>query len=138
MDIFDEWNKKKKITHDRMNVPAFRVRGIWWIQLGKNIASESLGKGEDFLRPVIIFQKFYGHSAFVIPLSTQKKEGSYYFSFKDSGNFEQTAILSQGRYIDGRRLFRKSAKIGVDTFASLQAHFFKLMKNNPQPNGGGS
>jgi mRNA interferase MazF len=124
---FDQWNEKKKITHQREGVPAFRVRDIWWMQLGKNIASESFGKGKDFLRPVIILQKFYGNSALIIPLTKQKKIGNYYFVFQDSSGNAQTAILSQVRYIDGRRLRRKFAVIDTKIFRLIQSHFFKLV-----------
>jgi mRNA interferase MazF len=132
LKIFDQWNEKKKVTHQRDDIPAFRVRDIWWARIGKNIASESLGKGKDFLRPVIILQKFYGSSALAIPLTSQKKKGNYYFPFRDSFGVAQTAILSQIRYIDGRRLRRKSATIDTKTFQLIQDQFFKLIKNNPQ------
>ncbi len=132
LQLFDQWNEKKKITHQSDNIPAFRIRDIWWVQLGKNIFSESLGKGEDFLRPVIILQKLYGHSALVIPLTSQSKKGSYYFSFTDSVETLQTAVLSQIRYIDGRRLRRKIATIKPKDFEKMQNQLFALIKNNPQ------
>lgn len=137
-DLFDIWNKKKKFTHNRKDSPAFRIREIWWTQLGKNISSETIGKGTDFLRPVLILQKFYGSSALVIPLTSQDKNGHYYFKFQDSKNIKQIAILPQIRYIDGKRLKRKLSKVNPDTFSIIQKKLFMLIENNPQPEGGGS
>lgn len=138
LQLFDSWNEKKKITHQSAKIPYFNVKEIWWVQLGKNISSESLGKGNDFLRPVIILQKFYGKSALIIPLTSQKKEGSYYFSFKDNKDAMQTAILPQIRYVDGRRFRHQLALVPDDVFLDLQEKLLSLIKNNPQPEGGGS
>lgn len=137
-NTFDHWNEKKKITHQRKGVPYFNAGEIWWVQIGKNIASESIGKGDDFLRPVLILQKFFGHSALAIPLTSQEKSGSYYFPFVDLDGNSQTAILPQIRYIDGRRLQHQLSAVDSQIFVDIQNKFFKLIKNNPQPEGGGS
>ena len=126
--LFDQWNEKKKNTHKRNKIPYFKTKEIWWTQLGKNIASESLGKGANFLRPVIILQKFYGTSALVIPLTNQRKNGSYYFTFQDNRNKTQTAILPQIKYIDGRRLCYKLSQISNQTFTNLQTIIINLIK----------
>jgi mRNA interferase MazF len=138
VDIFDVWNEKKKTTHQSYKIPYFNIGEIWWIQLGKNISSESTGKGEDFLRPAIVLQKLYGTSALVVPLTSQKREGSYYFSFLDNQSSSQTAILSQMRYVDGKRLKRQLSSIPTATFQTIQNKIIELIKNNPQPEGGGS
>lgn len=138
LELFDRWNEKKKITHKSEKVPYFFAGEIWWAQLGKNISSESLGKGEDFLRPVLILQKFYGTSALVIPLTSQKKEGSYYFSFSDTEGRVQNAILPQVRYVDGKRFRHKLSEAPEEAFDNIQQKLFSLITNNPQPEGGGS
>ncbi len=83
VDKFDIWNEKKKLIHKKEKVPYFKVGDIWWVQFGKNISSESFGKGKDFLRPALIIKKIYGKSALIIPLTTKNKKGEYFFSFKD-------------------------------------------------------
>lgn len=141
MDKFDIWNEQKKITHKKnQKIPDFDIGQIWWVQLGKNIASEALGKGQDFLRPVLVLQKLYGTSALVIPLTTQKKSGSYYTSFVDSEGQNQTALLAQIRYIDGRRLsyqLSKKRKINKKILVQIQQALFDLIKNNPRQDDGG-
>jgi mRNA interferase MazF len=137
LQLFDHWNEQKKITHQSKIIPSFRIREIWWAQLGRNISSESLGKGKDFLRPVLILQKFYGNSALVIPLTSQPKKGNYYFQFNDKNKMAQVAILPQIRYMDGRRLKRKISTVPSKTFSEMQDKLFSLIKNNPCPEGQG-
>ena len=127
-ELFDIWNEKKKVTHQSDKIPYFNTKEIWWAQLGKNISSEALGKGNDFLRPVIILQKFYGKSALIIPLTSHQKEGGYYLSFKDNNGVSQTALLPQLRYIDGKRLCYKSSLVPDDFFLKLQEKLFVLIK----------
>ena len=95
---FDEWNIKKKETDYLDRNPFFSTKEIWWAQIGQNIASEIVGKGENFLRPVIIFKKVYGNSCIAIPLTLKKREGDYYFPFKDTKNVNQCALGANSLY----------------------------------------
>ena len=137
MNEFNTWNQKKQITHAQENIPYFFPGEIWWAQIGKNIGSESIGKGADFLRPVLVLQKFYGKSALVIPLTKRNKTGSYYFRFKNIKNESHTALLPQIRYLDGRRLNHKLSEVSPETFATIQNKFFGVITKYPQPQRGG-
>jgi hypothetical protein len=99
---FDSWNEKKKHTHLLGSYPYFSKRDIWWSQLGKNIATETLGKGEDFLRPVLILQVVYGNSCIAIPLTSKQRNGNYYYSFRLQGIFSMCTISSN-------QIFRRQA-----------------------------
>ncbi len=99
---FDQWNEKKKTINFYTNFPLFQVGQLWWAYLGKNIATEIDGKGENYSRPVIIIQKVYTDACLVIPLTSSCRTGDYYVSFEDNNGREQCACLAQTRYIDAK------------------------------------
>ena len=57
-EIFNQWNDVKKRTQEKTVTAYFREREIYWANLGKNIGYEQNGKGEDFMRPILIFRKY--------------------------------------------------------------------------------
>jgi len=127
-NVFDKWNCKKKRTHFEGQCPHLSVGDIWWAQLGQNIATEVIGKGEDFLRPVLVLQVVYGNSCLVIPLTSKSRKGDYYFSFIDSKRNFQCGLLTQVRYLDGRRLKYQQSKINKRDFNVLRNAFISLIK----------
>ncbi len=128
LSIFDVWNKKKKTTHENISCPHFSIGEIWWAQLGKNIATEIEGKGKDFLRPAVIIQKLYGNACFVVPLTSKDRYSDYYFSFVDTREKKQCALLPQVRYIDGKRLKYKLSSIKKEDFNLLCYALCSLIK----------
>jgi hypothetical protein len=95
------------------------VRQIWFCNLGKNIGYEQNVKGKDFLRPVIILKKFNNEIFWAIPLTkSKKKDMAYYFTFVFKNN-KNTAILSQLRMIDAKRLSYIAGKMSLDDFIKL-------------------
>ena len=74
---FSEWFGLKKKLHERQQTPPLvSEREIWWASIGENVGSEINGKSALFSRPVIIYKKLSHGFYFVIPTTTQKKEGS--------------------------------------------------------------
>ena len=126
--IFDIWNEKKKVIDSVGTCPHFSIGEIWWAQLGYNIATEVAGKGYDFLRPVVIFQRVYGNACIAIPITSQERKGNYYFSFYDLKGIKQYALLTQIRYIDGKRLKYKLSSIKKEDFLGLRDAFCTLIK----------
>ena len=55
---FEEWNKIKKEIELSDYIPYFDIGEIWWCALGVNIGVEVDGKGNDYLRPVLILKKY--------------------------------------------------------------------------------
>lgn len=140
MNLFDVWNRQKQIVHDAKKIPGFAVRQVWWVQFGKNVGTEVLGKGENFLRPAVVIKKTYGgNSCVVVPLTRKKKTGNYYFCFSDSFGQENCALLPQVRYIDARRLKRFHTLMSSKDFLDLEEALIKFIatKNNPQSGGTG-
>jgi mRNA interferase MazF len=50
---FDRWNACKKTTQTH-RPPLFSEGQVWWCRLGANVGDEQDGKGESFLRPVLV------------------------------------------------------------------------------------
>ena len=134
---FDNWNKVKKKVNNKKGVFSFREKEIWWCHLGHNIGYETYGKSEFFTRPIIIFKKFSSNSFIGIPTSTKIKEGIWYQNFTFSGE-KQTALISQIKFVDSKRLQRKLGELTKYDFNKVKSSFEKLFdfKNNHSPKGG--
>jgi len=126
--IFDKWNILKQIINRDSKIVFFRDRDIFFAYLGENIGFEQNGKGEEFLRPVLILKKFGKNSAFVIPLSTKIKEGKFYFQFTSSLGIKTLALLSQARFLDSRRFKMKKGMISKEDFINLKKKLGKLLE----------
>ena len=129
---FNHWHERKKAIHfDEELQPFFREGEIRWAAIGQNIGTEIFGKGTTFSRHVLILRKVYGHSCLAIPLTSQKKEGSYYHQFTDHKGKTYYALLTQIRYVDGRRILGKMSFVEPEIFTEVQEAFFAMIKNIP-------
>ena len=118
---FDSWNEEKKQTHDNENYrPLYREREVRWCRLGANIGFEQDGTGKDFSRPVLILKGFSRHVCLIIPLTTSKKKNPYHFPIGDIGDRKASAIISQLRLIDTRRLDQQIGVIGKEIFEQIR------------------
>jgi len=61
MDNYDRWNKLKKVLHKTSKNINLKNGNIYLVSIGQNIANEIYGKGEIFLRPVLVLKKL-GHN----------------------------------------------------------------------------
>lgn len=125
---FKVWHSEKSILHDDKIRPFFHEREVWFSSLGLNIGFEQDGRGEQFLRPVIILKKFNNEVFWCIPLTKNKKKGKYYFQFQINENAISTAILSQIRLIDSKRLQYKIGDIKEDDFVELKRKITQLLE----------
>ena len=103
---FDRWNIEKKQAHTE-KPRLYTVREVWWCRLGVNIGSEQDGSGELFLRPVIIVRGFGPHTCMVVPLTTSPRQHPLRIPVGKIQEKEATALLSQVRVVDTRRLVEK-------------------------------
>jgi mRNA interferase MazF len=102
---FDQWNEKKKIVNQAsVSKVFFREREIWWCRLGANVGYEQDGKGNWFKRPILILRKFNEFAFSGVPLSTSNKNDEYHYQFTFSENIKSTALISQVKFIDSKRL----------------------------------
>jgi len=127
MKKHDEWNSVKKNLEKKKSRIYYKEREIYWANIGENIGSEQNGKGDDFTRPLLIFKKFSNDIFFGIPLSTQVKEGNWFFEFSFKDEELSTALLVQSRLFDIKRLDKKIGKISVEDFSMLKIKFKELM-----------
>jgi len=103
---FDLWNEVKKQTH--AEAPRlYTVREVWWCRLGVNIGTEQDGRGEKFLRPVLILRGFGPDACMVVPLTTSMREHPLRVPVGLIDGREARANLSQIRIVDTRRLVEK-------------------------------
>ncbi len=118
--VFDNWNDLKKYSDGLNSHSFFKERDVFYVKIGKNIGCEQNGKNKDFGRPVLILKKFNNDIFWGIPLSRTKNIGKYYFSVEFVQGEKSTAILSQIRLFDGRRLLNKRGMISKDDFSVIK------------------
>ena len=99
--------------------PFFRQQEIWFCHLGANVGFEQDGSGEEFLRPILIFRKFNNEILWGIPLTKTSKKSKFYYSFSFIPGIESSAVLSQIRLIDARRLARHIGYLPKEKFHEL-------------------
>ncbi len=121
LDILAWWRQEMIMRLNGARV-LFKEGELWWCRVGVNIGVEIYGKGSGFVRPVLIFKKFSEESFLAIPLTTQKKRGSWYVPILFSGE-ERIAILSQARTLDARRLVRKIGVLGGGSLRRVHGAF---------------
>lgn len=124
---FLRWHKKKSHLNDAMNGPLFHEREVWLCYFGANIGSEQDGKGDVFLRPAVILQKFGPGVFWALPLTKVPKVDRYRFPLSFRPDIKSFVILSQVRLFDIRRLKRKIGIVeGVD-FELIKQKFKALL-----------
>lgn len=72
---------KTKLNNSAVYPIGFKEREIWICNIGENIGFEEDGKGNSFTRPVLILKVFNRKFCHIIPLTTKRKEGIYYYFF---------------------------------------------------------
>jgi len=132
MKNFNQWNEIKKETEEEHNIVGFRDRDIFYIKMGENIGFEQNGKGEQFVRPIIVLKKFNRYMFFGIPLSTQINDGKFYFTFdfqrRDNRVVSNVALLSQIQLYSSKRLLNKIGVISKEDFKKLNDKFKALLE----------
>lgn len=127
MKNFDEWNKIKKETDGMLKKLLFREKEIWFIKMGENIGFEQNGKGMDFLRPILVYKKFNKSIFIGLPLTRTKKDSEFYCNFIHGGK-NSTAILSQIRLFDSKRLVYRHGKISRFDFDKIKEKLIELLQ----------
>ena len=96
--------------------------------VGKNLGYETFGKGDEFLRPVLVFKKFSRNTFLGIPLTTSTKNDIFHYEFIIKNNSKVNyASLSQLRIFDVSRMHDKLDKMSVDNFSELKVKLGVLL-----------
>lgn len=127
---YNKWNNVKKDIANENRFVGFKNRDIFYMNMGKNVGFEQDGKGDNFVRPVVIVKGFNKDMFFGIPLSTKIKSGKFYYKFKFHKKDEQTeniALLSQMRLYSTKRLLNKIGMIHIKDFQNMKSKFKELL-----------
>lgn len=125
---FRKWHDQKCDIHNVGTRLYFHERDVWFTAMGANIGFEQDGKGEEFLRPIVILKKFNNETLWGITLTSKKKSGKYYFTFKHDEERESTANLSQLRLIDSKRLKYQIGSMSEKDFVELKKRIINLVE----------
>ncbi|MEA2073258.1 MAG: type II toxin-antitoxin system PemK/MazF family toxin [Campylobacterota bacterium] len=128
MKKYDEWNVVKKEMANQDKRLIFKVREIFWLRIGQNVGYETDGKGDSFLRPVLVLRKFSKDTFLGIPLTTSHKDDMFHFRFQMTNSEKISyATLSQVKLFDTKRLHNKLGKISVSDFEALKVELKDLI-----------
>jgi mRNA interferase MazF len=120
---FDAWNESKKhINMMRVDFSRviFKEREIWWCYLGINLGHEQDGKGNRFMRPVLILKKFSKESFIGIPLTGHLANLKYVIACQCEDSIVRYVIISQIRFFDAKRLYKSLATAEYSSFREVR------------------
>lgn len=122
---FDDWNKEKKRV-DLQSPRLYMARQMWWASLGVNVGSEQDGTGVGYQRPVLIVKGISTETCFVVPLTTSSKKHRYRVRIGTIDEREASAVISQLRLIDTKRLVNKIGFLDTVKFQEIRKAVRKL------------
>lgn len=125
---YSEWHEIKSNIDTLEFRVLFQDREIWFCNLGLNVGFEQDGRGENYLRPVIVLKKFNNFMFFAVPLTKTVKSGKFYFPFVFKNDVTSTAILSQIRLLDAKRLRYKVGYVVKKDFEELKTKLKQLLE----------
>ena len=117
---FDSWNTRKKAIHNSGENKFYHPRDIWWCSLGVNIGFEQDGVREEKSRPVLILKGLSKNTCLVIPLTTSLNKHPMRIFLGVVDNRKASAIISQMRVVDTKRLFRKIGILNKEKFEEIR------------------
>lgn len=120
LENFIEWIHYKFKLNNLTRKHVIKQGEVYWCSLGANVGDEQNGKGIHFRRPVLVLKKFNNNIFLGIPLSTKNKNNKYYIqvTVKD---VIQSAMISQLRVIDTKRLDEKIGYIGKNDLEKVKS-----------------
>lgn len=120
---FDGWNEVKKQVDQEPKKKQVSIGKIYWCNIGVNVGREVYGKGNKFVRPVLVLNVLPNGTFLGVPLSSQTKNkaGFMFYKFEDSKQKSQVALLAQTRIFD---IKRKS-----DYFSSVDNQTLRIIKD---------
>jgi mRNA interferase MazF len=118
---YKNWMPIKINVNNKGSFPkGYKEREIWYASIGENIGFEEDGKGKTFARPVLVLKGFSKNLCCIIPLSTTKKRGKFYYAFDGKTGKMSVALLSQIKIIDTKRLRHKIGTMAQEDFVQIK------------------
>lgn len=125
--IFEDWIKYKFKLSALKRTYQIKEGEVYWCSLGVNVGDEENGKGVNFRRPVLIFKKFNNNIFLGIPLTTKNKVNKYYIEVNIKG-ITQSAMISQIRIIDTKRLDDKIGYVSKKDFTLVKLKVIAMIE----------
>jgi len=125
---FWAWHKYKNKLNDNKERLNFNEKEVWFAAVGMNIGFEQNGKGLESLRPIIVLKKFNNGILWAVPTTSKYRDGKYYFRFQQRKGSFSTAILSQIRLIDSKRLDHRIGYINEKDFIEIKERIISLLR----------
>ena len=123
---FLEWiGLKERLHASVISIPYVREGEMWWASIGENVGWEINGKNKNFTRPVIVLKKLAKGFYFVIPVTSQLRNGTWYINFKQREK-AMTACLQQARSMDYRRFYSKLGELDDEDYRKIKQGFLEL------------
>lgn len=117
---FDKWNKIKKEVDETKLSKLYHAREIWWCSLGVNIGFEQNGGGQEYQRPILILKGMSKDTCYVIPLTGSPQINKNRVAIGLVDGTRASAIISQIRLIDTRRLVEKIGFLDKTKFNEIR------------------
>ena len=134
-NIYNQWNEEKKSISKIDTLMKFQQFQIVFMKMGVNIGFEQDGKGDEYLRPVLVYKKFNNRVFLGIPLTSKIKYDKFHFEFEYKKGKKSFAILSQIKLFDIKRAKYYDGKISKKQFETLQEKLLDLIVTPLQKKG---
>lgn len=105
----------------------FKCQEVWNCYLGLNVGREQNGNNVSFLRPVLIVQRFGPHVFWGVPLSTRIPKDSRHHHLFTHDNTQYSALITQLRVLDSRRLVRRVYTLDEANFNAIQLRLGRIV-----------
>lgn len=116
----DDWHEQKKHIDTAEENKLYHEREMWWCSLGANIGFEQDGTGEEHQRPVLILKGMSRKTCYVVPLTTSTKKHKRRIDIGIVESKQASALMSQMRLIDTKRLVNKIEYLDQEIFARVR------------------
>lgn len=126
MKDFDTWNAQKQILDISQTYLHPRAGEIWWVCIGMNVGLEIYGKGDMYLRPVLIINAEDNNTFVGIPLTSKIKNSRYGCVIRTSDDRLHTALTHQVRVFDRKRLWRLKYILSIDEYGKVHNIFSSI------------
>ena len=107
---FDKWSKIKQKLNDSNRKVYFHEKEIWWVATGINVGYEQDGKGDMFVRPVLVFKKIRNDMFIGIPITSRLKHDLMHMAFYFEYGLH-TMLIFQFKSFDSKRMTQKISVI---------------------------
>lgn len=124
---YKRWTKTKAQINNAGKRPNRYTEGhIYWASIGENIGTEQDGDKKSFTRPVILVKGFSKSLVWCCPITSTRKNLSYYYPIKLK-RVCGSIILSQLQRMDTLRVGDEIGKVDQKTLIKIKQAICKIV-----------